>query len=133
MDHKLFLSAMKHCEYMIGNSSSGYYEAPTLGTEFVNIGNRQKGRKPITGDGKASERIRRTLNAMMLVPKQVLLQKKWSAECPSTQPGNGSTTSANGGTTQRKNLYGTLLDAGVPTDNSGCLTLGQGKGLALGS
>jgi UDP-N-acetylglucosamine 2-epimerase (non-hydrolysing)/GDP/UDP-N,N'-diacetylbacillosamine 2-epimerase (hydrolysing) len=29
---------------MIGNSSSGFYEAPTLQKAFVNIGDRQKGR-----------------------------------------------------------------------------------------
>ncbi len=44
MDNLLYASAMKHCQVMIGNSSSGFYEAPTLKTPFVNIGNRQKGR-----------------------------------------------------------------------------------------
>lgn len=40
----LFLSAMKHCRVMIGNSSSGLYEAPTLKIPFVNVGMRQHGR-----------------------------------------------------------------------------------------
>lgn len=44
MEPKLFLSAMKHCLVMVGNSSSGFYEAPTLNKAFVNIGERQKGR-----------------------------------------------------------------------------------------
>lgn len=44
MDQKLFLSAMKHCFLMIGNSSSGLYEAPSLQKAFVNVGDRQKGR-----------------------------------------------------------------------------------------
>lgn len=44
MDSKLYLSAMKYCQVMVGNSSSGLYEAPTLKTPFVNIGDRQKGR-----------------------------------------------------------------------------------------
>jgi len=39
-----FLSAMKHCQVVIGNSSSGIVEAPALKTATVNIGDRQKGR-----------------------------------------------------------------------------------------
>jgi len=39
-----FLSAMKHCQLIIGNSSSGIVEAPALQTATVNIGDRQKGR-----------------------------------------------------------------------------------------
>lgn len=39
-----YLSAMKHCIAVVGNSSSGIIEAPTLGVGVVNIGDRQKGR-----------------------------------------------------------------------------------------
>lgn len=39
-----YLSAIRHCEAVIGNSSSGLIEAPSLGIPTVNIGNRQKGR-----------------------------------------------------------------------------------------
>jgi UDP-hydrolysing UDP-N-acetyl-D-glucosamine 2-epimerase len=39
-----YLSALKHCELVIGNSSSGLIEAPTLHVPTINIGNRQKGR-----------------------------------------------------------------------------------------
>lgn len=39
-----YLSAMKHCDAVIGNSSSGVYEAPSFQTPTVNIGDRQKGR-----------------------------------------------------------------------------------------
>jgi GDP/UDP-N,N'-diacetylbacillosamine 2-epimerase (hydrolysing) len=39
-----YLSAMKHCLAVVGNSSSGIIEAPTLGVGVVNIGDRQKGR-----------------------------------------------------------------------------------------
>lgn len=131
MDHKLYLSAMKHCEYMIGNSSSGYYEAPTLGTKFVAIGDRQKGRRAMRDDGKASERIKLTLDAMMMVPKPVLLQKKWSTQCHSTLPGSESTTSANGAATQKKNWLGTSSGAGVTTHNW-YSTSGQAKGHLLG-
>ncbi len=39
-----YLSAMKHCAAVIGNSSSGLIEAPSFGVPTINIGNRQKGR-----------------------------------------------------------------------------------------
>jgi len=39
-----YLSAMKYAEVVIGNSSSGIIEAPTLKVPTVNIGDRQKGR-----------------------------------------------------------------------------------------
>ena len=39
-----YLSAVKYCEFVLGNSSSGIIEAPAFGTPTVNIGNRQKGR-----------------------------------------------------------------------------------------
>lgn len=54
-----YLSLVKHAEFVLGNSSSGIIEAPSLGTPTVNIGDRQKGRlmadsiincKPETGD-----------------------------------------------------------------------------------
>lgn len=39
-----YFSAMKHCMAVVGNSSSGLLEAPTLKVPTVNIGDRQKGR-----------------------------------------------------------------------------------------
>jgi len=39
-----YLSAMKHCACVIGNSSSGIIEAPTFRIPTINIGDRQKGR-----------------------------------------------------------------------------------------
>jgi len=39
-----YLSAMKYCEMVIGNSSSGIVEAPSLKKPTINIGDRQKGR-----------------------------------------------------------------------------------------
>lgn len=39
-----YLSAMKLCDAVVGNSSSGILEAPVLGVPTVNIGDRQKGR-----------------------------------------------------------------------------------------
>ncbi len=39
-----YLSAMKYCAVVAGNSSSGVVETPTLGVPCVNVGDRQKGR-----------------------------------------------------------------------------------------
>jgi UDP-hydrolysing UDP-N-acetyl-D-glucosamine 2-epimerase len=39
-----YLSAMKHAEAVVGNTSSGIIEAPSLNVPTVNIGDRQKGR-----------------------------------------------------------------------------------------
>lgn len=39
-----YLSAVKYARLVLGNSSSGIVEAPSMGTPTVNIGDRQKGR-----------------------------------------------------------------------------------------
>lgn len=39
-----YLSAVKYSEFVLGNSSSGIIEAPTLGIPTVNMSDRQKGR-----------------------------------------------------------------------------------------
>lgn len=39
-----YLSAMKYCSVVIGNSSSGIIEAPSFKVPTINIGDRQKGR-----------------------------------------------------------------------------------------
>ena len=39
-----YLSAMKHASVVVGNSSSGIIEAPSLRVPTVNIGDRQRGR-----------------------------------------------------------------------------------------
>ncbi len=39
-----YLSAMKYCSMVIGNSSSGILEAPAMGVPTINIGDRQRGR-----------------------------------------------------------------------------------------
>ncbi len=39
-----YISAMKYAKAVIGNSSSGIVEAPSIGVPTVNIGDRQKGR-----------------------------------------------------------------------------------------
>jgi GDP/UDP-N,N'-diacetylbacillosamine 2-epimerase (hydrolysing) len=39
-----YLSALKYCTFVIGNSSSGLLEAPSFGIPTINIGDRQRGR-----------------------------------------------------------------------------------------
>lgn len=41
---KRYLSALKYCAFVMGNSSSGLIEAPSFGIPTINIGERQKGR-----------------------------------------------------------------------------------------
>jgi UDP-hydrolysing UDP-N-acetyl-D-glucosamine 2-epimerase len=41
-----YLTLLKHCEALVGNSSAGFTEAPVFGTPVVNIGDRQAGRPP---------------------------------------------------------------------------------------
>lgn len=44
MERTMYLAALKHCLCLIGNSSSGFYEAPSFGTWTINVGDRQRGR-----------------------------------------------------------------------------------------
>lgn len=44
MGHLLYLSTMREASAIVGNSSSGLYEAPSFGIATINIGDRQKGR-----------------------------------------------------------------------------------------
>lgn len=39
-----YLSSLKYCAFVLGNSSSGIIEAPSFGVPTVNIGDRQRGR-----------------------------------------------------------------------------------------
>ena len=44
LGQKRYLSLMRYCSAVVGNSSSGIIEAPSLGVPTINIGDRQKGR-----------------------------------------------------------------------------------------
>ncbi len=45
LPHTAYLSVLKHAAFIIGNSSSGIVEAPTLKVAAINIGIRQEGRE----------------------------------------------------------------------------------------
>ena len=40
-----YYSCMKHCEFLLGNTSSGIIEAASFNKYVINIGDRQKGRE----------------------------------------------------------------------------------------
>jgi UDP-hydrolysing UDP-N-acetyl-D-glucosamine 2-epimerase len=44
LGHRLYLSLARLCGAVVGNSSSGIIEVPSLGVPTVNVGDRQKGR-----------------------------------------------------------------------------------------
>ncbi len=50
-----YLSAMRHCCAVVGNSSSGIVEAPAMGKPTVNVGSRQQGRLKATSIVDADE------------------------------------------------------------------------------
>lgn len=61
-----YLSAMKYCEMVIGNSSSGIVEAPSFHIPTVNIGDRQLGRTKaasVIDCGNSIENIVEAINA----------------------------------------------------------------------
>lgn len=45
LERNVFVNMLRHAQAMVGNSSAGILEAPTLGLPTVNIGMRQRGRE----------------------------------------------------------------------------------------
>lgn len=45
LEREVFVNMLRHAQAMVGNSSAGILEAPTLGLPTVNIGKRQRGRE----------------------------------------------------------------------------------------
>jgi GDP/UDP-N,N'-diacetylbacillosamine 2-epimerase (hydrolysing) len=45
LDNEVFVNLMRNCKFIIGNSSAGIIEMPSIPKWTINIGNRQKGRK----------------------------------------------------------------------------------------
>ena len=69
-----YLSALKHAHAVIGNSSSGIIEAPSLGVPTINVGARQKGRlsaASIIHSGPDSSSLKRAM--------RLALSKEFSA------------------------------------------------------
>ena len=70
LGQRRYLSAMKYCAAVVGNSSSGIIEAPSLKTPTVNIGERQRGRvkaKSIIDCTNDTESIERSIKKAMQI------------------------------------------------------------------
>ena len=68
---QLYLSLIKISDVLVGNSSSGIIEAPSLGTPSLNIGTRQKGRlkaNSIIDSSEEYEDICNSLNKILSFP-----------------------------------------------------------------
>ncbi|WPD22753.1 MAG: UDP-N-acetylglucosamine 2-epimerase [Candidatus Electrothrix scaldis] len=59
-----YLSALKHVDAVVGNSSSGIYEVPSFGVATVNIGDRQKGRLQATSVINCSAEKKKIIQAI---------------------------------------------------------------------
>ena len=60
-----YISTMRYCDLVLGNSSSGILETPSLKKPTVNIGDRQKGRiqsKNIINSGYTTQEITHSIN-----------------------------------------------------------------------
>jgi UDP-hydrolysing UDP-N-acetyl-D-glucosamine 2-epimerase len=75
----LYLSLMKHCVCLVGNSSSGFYEAPFFGTPVVNIGDRQLGRGPKPG---CMRNVHASPKAIEKAIMESVAAGKWPPEYP---------------------------------------------------
>ena len=66
-----YFSAMKHCSFLLGNSSSGIIEAASFKKWVINIGDRQKGREV----GKNVINIPIDLNSIIKTAKEIQNKK----------------------------------------------------------
>ena len=73
LGHLNYISMMKICSVVIGNSSSGVLETPSLGIPTVNIGNRQKGR--ITSDNVINSQYKKN-DIIKNIKKALVFDKK---------------------------------------------------------
>ncbi|MFC1478505.1 UDP-N-acetylglucosamine 2-epimerase [Candidatus Margulisiibacteriota bacterium] len=62
LEHKVYLSLLKHCSVLAGNSSSGIIEAPSFKVPVINIGQRQARRE-------------RSANIIDVAPEKELIKK----------------------------------------------------------
>ena len=79
-----YLSAMKLCAAVVGNSSSGLLEAPVLHVPTITIGDRQKGRKRYPSVIDCNEDKQQLLSAIQSLRDSKFLQKIQSMEIPHT-------------------------------------------------
>ena len=78
LGRELYLSCMAHCAAVVGNSSSGLYEAPSFSVPTINIGHRQDGRVRAASVIDATPKSAQILAAL----QQALARKKQPTENP---------------------------------------------------
>ncbi len=69
LGQRRYLSFMKECFAVVGNSSSGIVEAPCLGTPVINIGDRQQGRHLCKNVIQVDNDIRQIQEAWIAITK----------------------------------------------------------------
>jgi UDP-N-acetylglucosamine 2-epimerase (hydrolysing) len=65
-----YLTLLKNCDFIIGNSSSGIREAEIFGTSTINIGNRQKNRSSNKNIIHVDTNEKKILNAINSLPNE---------------------------------------------------------------
>lgn len=86
-----YLSALKYCKAVVGNSSSGIIEAPSFGIPTVNIGNRQRRRTcaaSVINCGNDKKQINAALNKALsseIIRKASMLKNPYEGERTSEQ------------------------------------------------
>lgn len=71
-----YYTAMKHCSFVLGNSSSGIIEAASFGKYVINIGSRQKGREYGENVLQCEIEKEKILELMNNIPRLPRLSKK---------------------------------------------------------
>ena len=90
LGHQRYLSLLKLVDVVVGNSSSGLLEAPSLGTPTVNIGHRQLGR--LRAKSVIDSTADRT--TILLEIRKILEQHRVNTARTYTSPYEGSDTIA---------------------------------------
>lgn len=84
-----YLSALKYCDMVIGNSSSGIVEAPCFHIPTVNIGSRQNGRLQAQSIINCAPKKTAIISAIQQAKSQEFRQ---TAACATNPYGNGDTS-----------------------------------------
>lgn len=77
-----FLSVLKICDAIIGNSSSGLLEAPSLQTATINIGDRQRGREQAATVINVNVNVDSISNAIRLTQSETFQSQLQSVSSP---------------------------------------------------
>lgn len=72
---KKYISAIKYCEFVLGNSSSGFYEVPALRKPTINIGNRQSGRIKLESIINCEPKKEAIIHATKIIKNNEFLKK----------------------------------------------------------